>query len=295
MSGVAEPFAGLFTQGMVVHETYKDAAGSLGAAGEIRSRTTAAATREAFHVKTGEPIDDRPDREDVEVEEERGRPRRHHRELRRRHRALVHAVRFAARARRDLDRGRRRGREPLRPARLAPDLAPLPLPKARAAAADAALRKAAHKALASVEEDIERLRFNRCVAHIYTLANALEEALKGGLSRSVAREAGRHPGPAHRPDDAASGRGMLAALGARRPGRQASWPNVDRALLVEDEITLPVQINGKKRADVTVPRGADAETVEALVLATEAVQRALEGRTPRKVIVVPGRIVNLVA
>ncbi len=86
-----------------------------------------------------------------------------------------------------------------------------------------------------------------------------------------------------------------SALGGEGLAAQASWPNVDRSLLVEDEITLPVQINGKKRADVTVPGGADPETVESLVLASEAVQKALEGRTPRKVIVVPGRIVNLVA
>ncbi|WP_163981052.1 hypothetical protein, partial [Raoultella ornithinolytica] len=72
------------------------------------------------------------------------------------------------------------------------------------------------------------------------------------------------------------------------------WPILDRSLLVEDEITLPVQINGKKRADVTVPRDADAAAVEAATLALEPVQRALEGKSPRKVIVVPGRIVNLV-
>jgi len=60
-------------------------------------------------------------------------------------------------------------------------------------------------------------------------------------------------------------------------------------------IVLPVQVNGKKRADVTVPRDADQKTVEAAALALEAVQRALEGRPPKKVIVVPQRIVNVVA
>jgi len=82
------------------------------------------------------------------------------------------------------------------------------------------------------------------------------------------------------------GRGGLVA--------QAPWPETEAALLVEDEITLPVQINGKKRADVTVPRDADAVAVEAATLALEAVQKVLEGKAPRKVIVVPGRIVNLV-
>lgn len=83
-------------------------------------------------------------------------------------------------------------------------------------------------------------------------------------------------------------------LGRDGLAAQAAWPEVERDLLVEDAVTLPVQLNGKKRADVTVPRSADVAAVQALVLADEAVQRALEGRTPKKVIVVPNRIVNLV-
>jgi leucyl-tRNA synthetase len=75
---------------------------------------------------------------------------------------------------------------------------------------------------------------------------------------------------------------------------EAPWPEVRRDLLVEDSVTLPVQINGRKRADVTVARDADAASVEAAVLALEPVQRALEGKPPRKVIVVPLRIVNIV-
>lgn len=75
---------------------------------------------------------------------------------------------------------------------------------------------------------------------------------------------------------------------------EASWPVLDRSLLVEDQITLPVQINGKKRADVTVPREASNTSVEAAVLRLEPVLRALEGRTPRKIVVVPQRIVNVV-
>jgi leucyl-tRNA synthetase len=64
---------------------------------------------------------------------------------------------------------------------------------------------------------------------------------------------------------------------------------------VEDTVTLPVQVNGKKRADVTVARDADQGAVESAVLALEPVQRALDGKPPRKIIVVPGRIVNVVA
>ena len=76
---------------------------------------------------------------------------------------------------------------------------------------------------------------------------------------------------------------------------QAPWPEVERALLVEETLTLPVQINGRKRADVTVARDAGEADIENAVLALEAVQRALEGKRPQNVIIVPQRIVNVVA
>lgn len=76
---------------------------------------------------------------------------------------------------------------------------------------------------------------------------------------------------------------------------QVPWPEVERALLVEETLTLPVQINGRKRADVTVARDAGEADIENAVLALEAVQRALEGKRPKKVIIVPQRIVNVVA
>ena len=76
---------------------------------------------------------------------------------------------------------------------------------------------------------------------------------------------------------------------------QAAWPQVERALLVEESVTLPVQVNGKKRADVTVARDAGNADIEAAVLALDAVKRALEGKSPKKVIIVPQRIVNVVA
>ena len=86
-----------------------------------------------------------------------------------------------------------------------------------------------------------------------------------------------------------------AALGHKTLLASEPWPTLEPALLVEDTITLPVQINGKKRADVTVLRDAPAAHIEKAVLALEAVQRALDGKPPKKVIVVPGRIVNVVA
>ena len=81
------------------------------------------------------------------------------------------------------------------------------------------------------------------------------------------------------------GEGLVAA---------APWPEADPALLVEASVTLPVQVNGKRRAEVAVPAGSDAATIEALVLGDPAVQRALNGALPRRLIVVPDRIVNVV-
>ena len=86
-----------------------------------------------------------------------------------------------------------------------------------------------------------------------------------------------------------------AALGHKTLVAREPWPQVEPDLLVEDTITLPVQINGKKRADVTVPRDAPNAEIEAAVLALDAVKRALDGKPPKKVIVVPQRIVNVVA
>ena len=86
-----------------------------------------------------------------------------------------------------------------------------------------------------------------------------------------------------------------AALGHKTLVADEPWPAVEPELLVENTITLPVQINGKKRADVTVARDAKAPEIEAAVLALDAVQRALDGKRPKKVIVVPQRIVNVVA
>ena len=74
----------------------------------------------------------------------------------------------------------------------------------------------------------------------------------------------------------------------------APWPKADPAMLIEDSVTLPIQINGKRRAEISVPKDMAAAEVEKIVLADEAVVKALAGATPKKLIVVPGRIVNVV-
>jgi leucyl-tRNA synthetase len=304
-AGLDEPFAGLFTQGMVVHETYRAADGSWVMPADVRIETEGG-VRSAFHVKTGAPVEigsiekmsksklntvdpddiigsygadtarwfmlsDSPPERDVIWTEE----------------GVQGAHRFVQRVWRLVGElaewtGHRTDGPP-------------------GGELGSAVRKAAHRALAAVEEDVERLRFNRCVAHIYELANALQDLLarakgveEAGLAAAL-REAAQifvallAPMMPHLAEEcwAALGEGGLVA---DRP-----WPMLDRVLLVEDAITLPVQVNGKKRADVTVPRDADPSVIEAAVLSLEAVQRAMDGKPARKVIVVPQRIVNVVA
>jgi leucyl-tRNA synthetase len=164
-----------------------------------------------------------------------------------------------------------------------------------------AVRKAAHRALARVSEDVERLRFNVCVAHIYEFANTFQGSLASQEAEPVAdyrwavREAVDilvrlfHPMMPHLAEE------CWSVLGHKTLVASEPWPTLEPELLVEDTITLPVQINGKKRGDVTVGRNATAGEVEAAVLALDSVKKALSGRPPKKVIVVPQRIVNVVA
>ena len=148
------------------------------------------------------------------------------------------------------------------------------------------LRKAAHGALDKVSTGIERLHFNVCLAHIREFANALAEVLAQG------RQAGRRtsPGRFGRPRPSlfncfAPMMPHLAeecwqVLGQSGLVSEANWPQIERDLLVEDTVTLVVQVNGKKRGDVTVPRVAQNPEIEAAVLALDAVKLAL-GRQAR--------------
>jgi leucyl-tRNA synthetase len=300
-----EPFAGLFTQGMVVHETYRAKSGEWVMPADVTVATEGDARR-ATLTATGEPVEigaiekmskskkntidpddimgsygadvarwfmlsDSPPERDVEWTE----------------RGVQGAWRFTNRLWRLIG-------EASEIAKAAPAA-----PPAAFGAPALALRKAAHGALAKVTEAIDKLHFNVGVAHIYEFANALGAAVANPAATPdfafAVREAADilvrlfNPMMPHLAEE------CWAALGHDTLAAEEPWPEVEAGLLIESTITLPVQVNGKKRADVTVPREAAAPEVEAAVLALDAVQRALDGKRPKKVIVVPQRIVNVVA
>jgi leucyl-tRNA synthetase len=303
-----EPFGGLFTQGMVVHETYEKRDGSYASPAEIRIETVGE-NRRAIFLPTGEEIEigaiekmskskmntvdpddilstygadtarwfmlsDSPPERDVIWTEE----------------GVQGAHRFVQRL-----------------WRLANELAAVAAspgttrPKKFGPAA-LAMRKIAHAALMHVGGAIERLRFNRCIAHIHEATNALTDAIADARTKAIPadlawafREAADMLVRALEPMMPHLAEECWAVLGHDKLVAEQPWPAVERDLLVEDTITLPVQINGKKRADVTVARDADNPDIEAAVLRLEAVRRALDGKAPKKVIIVPQRIVNVVA
>jgi leucyl-tRNA synthetase len=166
-------------------------------------------------------------------------------------------------------------------------------PPALSPAADK-LRRAVHRAVAAVTDHIEKFRFNSAVARIRELTNLLEEAEDSEGAGAVMREgveaAVRLVGPMmpHLAEE------LWHELGHRSLLADEAWPTFDPALIVEDTVTLAIQVNGKLRATVELARDGDQAAAEAAALAQPAVQRALDGKTPRKIIVVPNRIINVV-
>jgi leucyl-tRNA synthetase len=303
LGAVEEPFEGLFTQGMVVHETYKGPGGWVTPA-EVKVEE-ADGSRKAFLLADGTPVEigaiekmskskknvvdpddiiasygadtarwfmlsDSPPERDV-IWTEAG---------------VEGAHRFVQRV-----------------WRLVSEAAPA-VAGVRGAAATGgdglALSKGTHKILKAVGEDIERLHFNKAVARIYELTNLLSPqvaeiaagravdlpAVRQALDFLVAMIAPMMPHLAEECWAVLGGEGLVA----ERP-----WPTFDPSLVVDNDVTYPVQVNGKKRGDLTISRDADQAAVEQAVLALDFVVKALDGKPPRKVIVVPQRIVNVVA
>ena len=284
---VQEPFAGLFTQGMVCHETYRDAAGAwlqptevVRLDGEWRS----VATREPVSVGRIEKmskskknvidpgliidqygadtarwfmLSDSPPERDMEWTES----------------GVEGAWRFTQRLWRLLNEA-------------------LPvLDAADAGEAAHALRQETHRAIRDVTQDIEQFHFNKAVARLYELTNAITGYKYGG---AALREALRSltlliaPMMPHLAEE------MWQALGGSGLAADQPWPGFDAALAHEDVVTIAVQVAGKLRATLQFPRDMERSALEAAALANDNVIRAIDGKTVRKVIVVPNRIVNVV-
>jgi leucyl-tRNA synthetase len=307
--GMDEPFAGMFTQGMVVHETYRKADGSYAMPAEVKieagpdgRRATLLDTGEEVTIgpiekmskskrNTVDPDDiiesygadvarwfmlsDSPPDRDVIWSDER----------------VQGASRFVQRLWRVIG-------EAAEIKKTAPSARP-----AEFGAEALALRKAAHGALDKVSTGIEKLHFNVCLAHIREFTNALADVVARDQkpSRNLAPDVSWAiaeaavilvqlfaPMMPHLAEE------CWGVLGQEGLVSEADWPKIERDLLVEDQVTLVVQVNGKKRGDVTVARNAPEEQIKAAVLGLDAVKAALGGKPVRKVIVVPKRIVNVV-
>jgi len=154
------------------------------------------------------------------------------------------------------------------------------------------LRRTVHKALAKITDGIDNFRFNTSVAQIYETVNALKKyadndaAKVEGMSILVRAIAPFMP---HLAEE------CWAHLGGEGLVCDAPWPKADPAMLAEDEITMPIQVNGKRRAEINVAKAADKDAVEKLAMAHPRIVEFLSDKTVRKIIVVPGRIINIVA
>jgi leucyl-tRNA synthetase len=300
-----EPFAGMFTQGMVVHETYQQTDGTYVTPAEVKVDSVGS-DRRATLLSTGEQVaigaiekmskskkntvdpddiiatygadvarwfmlsDSPPDR-DVIWSDER----------------VQGASRFVQRLWRLVHEAAEIG-------------ATAPARRPAAFGADAlALRKATHSALDKVSTGIERLHFNVCLAYIREFSNALGDVLaRAGqpapdLTWSV-REAAVILVQLFAPMMPHLAETCWGVLGQSGLVSEANWPKIERDLLVEETVTLVVQVNGKKRGEVTVARTAQNPEIEAAVLALDAVKQTLGDKPVRKVIIVPMRIVNVV-
>jgi leucyl-tRNA synthetase len=161
---------------------------------------------------------------------------------------------------------------------------------------DPTLNKILHRTIAGIATDIEALHFNKAVAKVHELVNAIEKAPASGVRAQAVQLLPRLISPMlpHLAEEgwATMSKGDSAAgiLVAKQ-----AWPDHDPALLIETQVTIAVQVNGKLRDTLTVDRAIDKAGLEAAALASEKVIRSLDGVMPKKVIVVPGRLVNIVA
>ncbi|MEO0397874.1 MAG: leucine--tRNA ligase [Pseudomonadota bacterium] len=296
---MAEPFANLFTQGMVTHATYKDEAGDW-----VFPEDVVHDEKGARHADTGAPVavgaiekmskskknvvspediagtygadaarwfmlSDSPPERDVEWTDS----------------GVAGAWKLINRIWETVDEHA--------------DIAPLslldgPAPKGiEKDESSVALRRITHGAIAAITDDIEGFRFNKAIARLYEFVGVLRKSANidnwvraealSALTRLIA------PFTPHLAEE------CWARLGGEGFISSAPWPEADATLLKKDTVTIGIQINGKRRGEIGVPADADKAATETLALNDATVKRHLEGATLRKVIVVPGKIVNIVA
>ena len=302
--GMDEPFKGMFTQGMVVHETYKDLNGdwmlpadvTVEGAGEAR-RAVQTATGARVWIGAIEKmskskknvvdpdeivrtygsdtarwfmLSDSPPERDVQWTEA----------------GIEGASRFQQRVWRLVN-------ETI-------ELGGLVSTGGTSPADIEAVRRLVHRAVRTIGDDIEGLRFNRGVAQIYELTNGLVkfaatlEVAPTANGAAALREAVEMLVQVITPMMPHLGESCWALLGKTAMVTDAGWPEIDAALLIDSSVVIAVQVNGKRRDEITLPIGADREHIEREVLSLDAIARMLDGKAPKKIIIVPDRIVNVV-
>ncbi|MEJ6789420.1 leucine--tRNA ligase [Brevundimonas sp. BR2-1] len=290
LMSVKEPFAGLFTQGMVVHETYRRADGAWVEPTDVEL-TNEAGKRSARQLSTGEVLTigdiekmSKSKKNVVAPQEivegygvDAGRlfvlsdspPER---DVQWTPGGVEGAGRFVQRVWAEVDA-------------FDPDAAGEP-------EADAFLIRETHKAIKAVSEGVSAFRFNSAIAKLYGFIATVRDTQKaGGAARREALSALTRliaPFTPHLAEE------CWTRLGEQGMVLDAPWPVFDPALAADDEVVLPIQVNGKRRGEIRVARGLEPAEVEAIVMADADVQARLEGQTVRKIVVVKDRIVNLV-
>ena len=279
--GIAEPFKGLFTQGMVTHETYRAGDGSWLSPDEVRRDGD-----DWVHIKSGHPVAlgriekmSKSKRNTVDPEPILAK-------------YGADAVRWFMLSDSPPERDLEWSEAGIEGAwRFVQRVWRLVAEPKSGEGKDAELERKVHRAIAAVGEAIDGLQFNKGVAQLYELVSAIEKAKPSGTRSEAVRTLVLLVAPMvpHLAEE------CWARLGSEAMVSDAPWPTFDPALMVDDQVTLAVQVNGKLRDTLSAPRGLDREAAEALALASDKVQRQLAGATPRKVIVVPDRLVNIVA
>lgn len=279
--GVAEPFKGLFTQGMVTHETYRAGDGSWLSPDEVRKDGD-----DWIHIESGQPV--APGR--IEKMSKSKRNTVDPEPILAKYGA--DAVRWFMLSDSPPERDLEWSEAGIEGAsRFVQRVWKLASNAVVADGEDELLERKLHRTIAAVGEAIDGLQFNKAVAQLYELTSAIEKAKPSAARAEAIRTLILLAAPMapHLAEE------CWALLGEKRIIVDEPWPVFDPARLVDDQVTLAVQVNGKLRDTVTAPRGLDRPAVEALALSSDNVQRQLAGASPRKIIVVPDRLVNIVA